>query len=259
MEQFNLWQNTPGLCEEIPTLTYYPAENKTSDVAIVIFPGGAYCGRAPHEGHGYAEYLNSIGINAFVCGYRVSPHRFPLELLDARRAIRTVRYYADKFGINKSKVLVMGSSAGGSLASIAATYTKPIDFEGVDDIDKEDFLPNGQILCYPVITLTDERYMHGGSVVNLLGEDNLEFAKELTPENNVTESTCPAFIWHTAEDTGVNVINSYLYATALRHANVPVEMHIFPFGGHGLGVATGMPLAEQWPELLKNWLYYVYK
>ncbi len=259
MEIFNLWQNTPGLTEEIPTLTYYPAENKTSDVAVVIFPGGAYACRAPHEGQGYAEYLNSIGIDAFVCGYRVTPHHFPLELLDARRAVRTVRYHAEKFGINKSKVLVMGSSAGGSLTSLISTYTKPIDFEGVDDIDKEDFLPNGQILCYPVITLTDKRYTHWGSVVNLLGEDNLDFANELTPEKNVTETTPPAFIWHTAEDNGVNVINSYLYATALREKNVPVEMHIFPFGGHGLGVAKGMPLAEQWTELLKNWIYYVYR
>ncbi len=259
MEQFNLWENTPGLAEEIPTLTYYPSENKMSDIAVVIFAGGGYGFRSRHEDHGYAEYLNSIGIDAFVCAYRVYPHHFPHELLDARRAVRTVRYYADKFGINKSKVLVMGSSAGGSLASLVSTYTKPIDHEGVDDIDKEDFIPNGQILCYPVITLTDERYTHMGSVENLVGKDNLALATEITPENNVSESTCPAFIWHTAEDTCVNVINSYLYATKLREKNVPVEMHIFPFGRHGMGLAGENPHVAQWNELLKNWLYYVYK
>ena len=250
----NLWENTPGHCEEIPALTYYPAKNKKSDAAIVIFPGGAYECRAPHEGQGYAEFLNEFGYDAFVCDYRVSPHRFPLELLDARRAVRTVRYYADKYGINKSKVVVMGSSAGGNLVSLLSTFTQPIDYEGVDDIDKEDFLPNGQILCYPVVSLADEKLTHVGSKYNLLGDKYFDKGAEWSAELNVKSTTAPAFIWHTAEDTGVNVINSYVYATALRNANVPTELHVFPFGGHGLGAAPGNKHVAQWTGLLNNWL-----
>ncbi len=257
---YNLWENAPGLCEETPKITYYPAEDKKFDATVVIFPGGAYGGRAPHEGKGYADFLNEFGYDAFVVDYRVNPHRFPLEVLDARRAVRFVRYNAEKFGINKDKVLVMGSSAGGSLATLASTCTMPFpEYEGLDEIDNEEFLPNGQILCYPVVTLTDLKYTHWGSVRNLLGIDNIEFAKEITPEIHVTSTTCPAFIWHTAEDGAVNVINSYKYATALKEANVPVEMHIFPYGNHGLGAAYDTPLVNQWTGLLKNWLEYMYK
>ena len=249
----NLWENTPGLCEKIPTLDYYPAKNKKSDATVVIFPGGAYVGLATHEGQGYAEFLNDFGYDAFVCNYRVKPHAFPLPLLDARRAVRTVRYNADKYGINKSKIAVMGSSAGGNLAALASTCTLPLEYEGTDEIDSENFLPNAQILCYPVITLVDKNVMHEGSMLNLLA-DRLDLAPALSPELNVTKSTPPAFIWHTAEDSGVSVLNSYMYASALKKQDVPVEMHIFPFGGHGMGAAVGNPNVSQWTGLLDNWL-----
>lgn len=249
-----LWENTPGLCEEVPQLTYYPAKNKKSDVAIIIFPGGAYAVRATHEGEGYAVYLNSIGYDAFVCDYRVAPHHFPLPLLDARRAVRTVRYYSEKYGIDKNKIAVMGSSAGSNLAAILSTYTKPIEFEGIDEIDKEDFMPNAQILCYPFITLADEELTHPGARANFVGEGNTALAYKISPEFNVIDSTPPAFIWHTSSDDGVNVIHSYIYAKALKEHNIPTEMHIFPFGGHGLGVAPNNPHVAQWTTLLKNWL-----
>lgn len=248
-----LWTKTPGLCEEIPTLDYYPAANKTSDAAIIIFPGGAYARRAPHEGAGYAEYLNSIGYDAFVCNYRVSPHRFPLELLDARRAVRAVRYNADKYGISRSKIIVMGSSAGANLATLLCTYNKPLELENTDDIDKEDYMPNGQILCYSLITLTDNEAADRNSTLNLLGEDKLALGNIISPELNVTEKTPPAFMWHVSDDD-VSVMNTYMYAVALKQHNVPTEMHIFPFGGHGLGIATKNPHVAQWTELMHNWL-----
>ena len=105
-EQMNLWDNTPGLCEEVPTITYYKPDVKKSDAAVVIFPGGGYNHRAPHEGEGYAKFLAENGISAFVVAYRVAPHHFPLPLLDARRGVRFVRYYAEKYGIDKNKVAV---------------------------------------------------------------------------------------------------------------------------------------------------------
>jgi acetyl esterase/lipase len=146
----------------------------------------------------------------------------------------------------------MGSSAGGHLAALVSTYLDPIEGEGRDEIDREDFLPNGQILCYPVIA-SDERIAHIGSYQNLLG-DRFGEKEKFSPELLVCEKTPEAFLWHTAEDAAVNVINSYTYATALRKAGVPCEMHIFPFGPHGQGTAVSDPYAARWTEMLHAWL-----
>lgn len=250
----NLWENAPGTVLETPSITPFIPENKKTDAAVVIFPGGGYGGRANHEGAGYAEFLNNHGITAFVVNYRVKPHTFPLELLDARRAVRFVRAKANEYGISKDKIAVMGSSAGGHLAALVSTYTKPIDFEGLDEIDNENYLPNAQILCYPVICHPQgDGVAHAGSYINLLGDNYASFAKEVDPALNVTEATPRAFIWHTANDGGVNVINSYTYATALRKNCVSAEMHIFPNGPHGLGLAENNPHVAQWSKLLINW------
>lgn len=254
MTTIQLWTNVPGMCEETPVLEYYPAENKVSDATVVICPGGGYAMRAPHEGQGYAEYFNSIGMDAFVCEYRVSPHRFPLELLDIRRAIRYVRANAEKFGINPEKVAVMGSSAGGHLAALVSTYTAPIDFENIDDIDKQCPIPNATILCYAVVHTPDETEVaHAGSYYNLLGNDCTDFTP-YSPDLLVSDTTPTAFLWHTSDDNCVNVINSYLYAKALREHNIKHEMHIFPAGPHGLGLAPANPHVAQWAPLMKNWL-----
>ena len=153
INKMKLWSNVPGMCEETPTLNAYIPKNKNTDYAVVIFPGGAYLRRAEHEGAGYAQFLANNGITAFVCDYRVSPHEFPLPLLDARRAVQLVRSMADEYGIDKRKVAVMGSSAGGHLAALVSTYFDEITYEKNDEIDTEDYIPNAQILCYPVIKL----------------------------------------------------------------------------------------------------------
>lgn len=261
-EQFNLWNNTPGMCEEIPTLTAYIPENKTSDGAVVILPGGGYHIRAEHEGAGYAKFLCSHGITAFVCGYRVYPHHFPLPLIDSRRAVSTVRFYADKYKIDKNKIAIMGSSAGGHLAALTSTYFEKTEFDGADEIDKEDFIPNAQILCYPVIKLLSKKDgAHIGSAEALLGEKVLEIGEEVTPELIVSDKTPKAFIWHTFEDDCVRVTNSLDYAKALKEKNIPVEMHIFPDGRHGLGLPEGEDKLSkhiaQWGNLLINWLKYI--
>lgn len=249
-----LWDNAPGLCEEIPAIHYYPPAEPAGDGAVVIFPGGAYVGRSLHEGPGYAEFLAAAGVHAFVVDYRVAPHRYPLPQLDARRAVRFVRAHAAEYGIDKNKIAVMGSSAGGHLAASTATCTEPISFEGLDAIDEESFLPNAQILCYPVICPPDNPVSHTGSYQNLLGGRDPKGERTVDPVANVTAATPPAFIWHTAADDGVDVRNSYEYATALRAAGVPVEMHIFPYGPHGMGPAEGDPHVHQWVALLLNWL-----
>ena len=254
MERVNLWENTPGLCEEIPVLEIYIPEKKTSDKAVVILPGGGYCRRAPHEGQDYAEFLNENGITAFVCQYRVSPHRFPLPLLDARRAIRYVRYNSKKFNINENEIYIMGSSAGGHLAALTSTYYDEIEFENQDEIDKVDFKPNGQILCYPVIELLGKGVTHFGSGLNLLGEDLAYLGEDLTPSKIAGENTPKAFIWHTFNDGGVNVINSLNYAKRLREMNVSVELHVYPDGPHGLGLSRHLPYVGKWTGELIEWL-----
>ena len=251
-----LWERTPGMCEKTPVLDIYIPEEKTSDIAVVILPGGGYGGLAAHEGKGYAEFLNSRGIAAFVCQYRVAPHRFPLPLLDARRAVRYVRYHSEEFGIHKEKVYIMGSSAGGHLAALTSTYYKPIEFEGVDEIDRESGKPDGQILCYPVIKLLGKGIAHLGSGKNLLGELQAEMGEELSPDLIAGETAPKAFIWHTFNDGCVTVINSLDYAKRLRQIEVPVEMHIYPDGPHGLGLAPGHPHVEDWSERLIQWLQY---
>ncbi len=253
---FELWENGT-------TMTYYESENKASRGAVVIFPGGGYWGRAEHEGKSYARFLNKHGMGAFVVDYRVHPNRFPLPLLDARRAVRYVRYFADKFGIDKDKIAVMGSSAGGHLVSMLCTYREAIEGEGIDDIDKEDFCPDKQILCYPVINLYDEKITHIGSGDALVGDSlknggDVMKRMRLSANLNADEKTPEAFIWHTFSDELVDVQNTLQYATRLRQVGVCAEVHIYPYGRHGLGLADEEgriePHVAAWGDALIKWI-----
>lgn len=254
MVTYRLWDSVPLFKEYEPVLEFYPADDRKTDATAVIFPGGGYRGRSAHEGDPYAKYLNSLGMSAFVCEYRVSPDIFPAPLLDARRAIRFVRANAQKFGIASDRIAVMGSSAGGHLAALVSTYECAVDGEGIDVVDEENCKPNATILCYPVIHMPDEtKIAHEGSYYSLLGDLDGDFAA-VSPDLLVSDTTPTAFIWHTSEDAAVNVINSYRYAEALRAHGIAHEMHIFPFGRHGLGLAPENKHAAQWTGLLKNWL-----
>ena len=249
-----LWKEAPGAYEKVPTLDVYIPENKTSDLAVVIMPGGGYTHLAVHEGKGYAEFLNDHGITAFVCPYRVNPYLFPLPLLDARRAIRYVRYHSEEYGIQKNKIYIMGSSAGGHLAALTSTYNEPLALEGVDAIDEESFRPDGQILCYPVIALLGKDLAHLSSGQQLLGMDQAEMGEALSP-HLIADSTAPrAFIWHTFEDAGVSVNNSLLYAKRLRDVGVSTEVHVYPHGRHGQGLAEKIPHTRNWSRELLEWL-----
>lgn len=250
-EIFNLWDEAPGYNgSHIPVIEYYEAVNKKGDGTVIIFPGGGYCKRAEHEGKGYAEFLNAQGISCFVVQYRVLPDRFPYPLLDARRAVRFVRANSDKFGIDPNKIAVMGSSAGGHLAALCSTYLNKLDDEGIDELDSIDFRPNAQILCYPVLDYDGNKW----SFDALLGDEAKNIAEEYTPSIICDEKTPPMFLWHTAEDDTVNVSNSYKYALRLRELNIPVEMHIYPYGRHGLGLALNNPYLQNWADHLVSWL-----
>lgn len=259
MKSFNLWENIPGAYSFVPTLDYYPAKDKTTDGTIVIFPGGGYEFRAEHEGEGYAKFLNEQGMDAFVCQYRVAPDRYPLPLLDARRAVQFVRHHAKKFNINPNKIGVMGSSAGGHLVAVLSTVKDAhSDYIAKPDaIDEEIFMPDFQVLCYPVISIC-KGFGHKESGHNLLGDENMELPlrEYLSPHKLVDENTPPAFLWHTATDRSVSIDNSFAYAWALKDKGCEVEFHAFPFGGHGMGIAEDRPHIHQWTTLLCNWLKY---
>lgn len=253
-ESFDLWERHPILGTTGTTIHHYFPEDCISDAAIIAIPGGAYRGLSQYEGWGFGEFFSYKGIHTFTLDYHVAPHRFPIQLLDARRTVRFVRAHAAEYGIDPNKIAVIGSSAGGHLAAMLCTYLDDIPGEGVDKIDEEDFMPNAQILCYPVICGPDRPDIcHMESYGNLLGGRNEHMEALLDPSKNVRATTPPAFLWHTAEDASVNVINSYQYATALRNAKVPTELHVFPYGHHGMGVSVESKHNRQWIGLLLNW------
>ena len=256
MTEIKLWEKDAPLyvedCE-IPVMDYYPTAGEGKG-AVVIFPGGGYTHRARHEGEGYALMLNELGLDAFVVRYRVRPYLFPAPLLDARRAIRYVKANAEKFGVDPNKIAVMGSSAGGHLAALVSNYRGVLPEEGSDATDNIDCSVAGQILCYPVIDPEGNL----GSFKNLL-DDRLEELKDsLVPTALATESTPPAFIWHTSSDTSVSVGNTYRYAAKLDELKVPCELHVYPVGRHGLGLADDeahlMPYVQDWAKMLRKWL-----
>jgi len=253
-----LWpEGTPGLDSaipaEVPTIVPYVLEAKEPHGAVIVCPGGGYSGRAPHEGEPIARMLNSAGISAFICHYRVSPYRHPYPLMDAQRAIRWVRHHAKEWRIDASKIGILGFSAGGHLVSTAGTHYDAGDPDAQDPIDRQSCRPDALVLCYAVISFGP--LGHQGSMVNLLGEDPPEDLRHsLCNESQVTEDTPPSFLWHTADDAGVPVQNSLLFADALTRFGVPFELHVYESGRHGLGLASEDPHIATWAQLCAEWL-----
>ena len=243
---FPLWPGgAPGALgqqdKDIPTLTpYFPEPAKATGAAIVICPGGGYAHLAPHEGKDYARFLNEQWIAGFVLKYRLSSdgYHHPAMLHDAARAVRTVRARAREWKLDPKRISIMGSSAGGHLASTLLTHFDAGKPDAADPVERESSRPDAGILCYAVITLQGP-FAHQGSGRNLLGPDPApELVRELSNELQVTKETPPCFIWHTYEDSGVPVENSLQFAEALRKAGVPFDLHVYQKGPHGLGLGT---------------------
>jgi len=224
--------------------------------AVIIAPGGSYTRLSMNlEGRAPANYLNTLGIAAFVLRYRLGPaYHHPIELGDMQRAIRTVRSRAAEWHIAPDRIGVMGFSAGGHLASSASTHFDEGRADAPDPIDRVGSRPDFAVLGYPVISFV-EPFTHQGSKTNLLGEHtDPALARSLSSETQVTAGTPPAFIYHTTADTVVPVENAVAYFMALRKAGVPAEMHVFKNGPHGTGLAQQDPALAEWPRLLANWL-----
>jgi acetyl esterase/lipase len=250
---------------DVPTITVYrPDPAKATGSSVVICPGGGYGFLATeHEGKHVAEWLNTLGVTAVVLKYRLGPkYHHPAMLQDAQRAIRTVRARAKEWELDPKRVAVLGFSAGGHLASTAATHFDLGRRDLDDPVERQSCRPDLAILVYPVIALAAP-YGHTGSLKNLLGENpSKELVASLSNEQQVTKDTPPTFLAHTNEDKGVPAENSLLFALALRTAGVPVELHLFEKGPHGLGLGAGwashkIPADEAfqaWPHLCATWL-----
>jgi acetyl esterase/lipase len=262
-ERMLLWPDgAPGALgdadKDKPTLTAYTtAADKNVKTAVVVCPGGGYGHLAVgHEGKDIGEWFNSFGVQAFVLEYRHKGrgYQHPAPLQDVQHAIRTVRANADKYGIDSNQVGVMGFSAGGHLASSAATHFDFGDKEADDAISQTSCRPDFAILCYPVIAF-GEPYTHRGSQRNLLGEDApAELVKSFSNEKQVAKDTPPTFLFHTHEDTAVPPQNSIMFYLALKENGVPAELHLFEKGRHGVGLGKGIPGTEKWSELCEKWL-----
>lgn len=225
---------------------------------MVICPGGGYGMLASHEGEGYALWLASNGVSCFVLKYRLgsSGYRHPVMLNDAARAMRTVRARAGEWGIDPNRIGIMGSSAGGHLASTLLTHFDPGNPDASDSIERQSSRPDLGILCYAVITMG--RYTHQGSKQNLLGTDpSAELVEDLSNELRVTSKTPPCFLWHTVEDRAVPLENSLQFAEALRRNGIPFDLHVYEKGQHGIGLGSREEVAGKhhpWTDDCLFWL-----
>lgn len=251
-----------------PGMTVYlPPASKANGTAVVVCPGGGYGFLADdHEGKQVADYLNSIGVAAFVVKYRIVARDrpgplHPAPLMDAQRAIRIVRANAKKYAVDPNRIGIMGFSAGGHLASSAATH-----FDGGSNdrdagpVERASCRPDFAVLAYPVISMEDG-VTHGGSKKNLLGDKpDPKLVELMSNDKQVTKDTPPTFIFHTSADTTVLPENAIRFYTALKKAGVPAELHIYEKGRHGVGLGrdpkwTGAEKSvENWPDRLTDWL-----
>lgn len=217
--------------------------------AVIVCPGGAYFFLCEREGEPIAGEFAKNGVRPFLLEYSVVPNKFPAALMEVAQAVRYLREHSEELGIDKDRILVSGSSAGGHLAaSIGTLWNEPFLYEALG-VSAELIKPNGIILSYPVITAGE--YTHLDSCVNLVGDHTLEgdevrraftekqeYFRYISLEKQVDSDSAQAFIWTTFDDTAVPMENSLLFVKALRDAGVPVEFHMFPYADHGMSLAN---------------------
>jgi acetyl esterase/lipase len=248
---------------DIPSVqAFIPAAGTGNGSAVVICPGGGYSGLAiTYEGTAVAEWMRGLGMAAFVLKYRLGPtYRHPIEMGDAQRALRWVRANARTFGVDTARVGILGFSAGGHLASTAATHFDAGNPAAADSVDRHPCRPAFQILLYPVITM-DASFTHGGSRSNLLGSNPSQaLVDSLSNEKMVTPRTPPCFLAHTRDDNVVPFKNAQVYNDSLKKKGVPVDFRIYATGPHGFGMADGkagapnIPALATWTGYAREWL-----
>ena len=252
-----LWEGKPPASAPedafIPTLEPHLLPGDTIRGAVIVLPGGGYGGRAEHERTPIAQFFNEKGFHTFILDYRVAPNRHPAPLLDALRAIRMVRHNAKEWKVNPDKIATLGFSAGGHLTGCTGVYFDMPEIKGIDSLESVSARPDAVVLCYPV--LLSGPLGHQGSFDNLLGKDAPEEARaRFSLDKQVRPDMPPAFLWHTFADQGVPVENSLKFALAMKEKKVPFEMHVYPEGNHGLGLAPGDAHVATWAPLCAEWL-----
>ncbi|MBQ9735392.1 MAG: alpha/beta hydrolase [Clostridia bacterium] len=232
--------------------------------ALLILPGGGYgFVSMDREGDPMAVAFSALGFRTFVLNYSVlEGARFPAPLVEASVAMHYIKANAKKYGIDPERVFVLGFSAGGHLAASLGTLWRRVWREEKLDMPEGANRPAGMILSYPVISWFEGT--HKGTFYHAMGREDFteEEIAAISLDQQVSEETCPAFLWHTADDPGVSVENSLKMASALAKAGIYHEMHIFPHGGHGLatatrvtvGVAESDPRIARWPALAAEWM-----
>ena len=232
-----------------PEVSHYTQKRPT----VIILPGGAYSSTSEREADPVAVKYLAHGFNACILRYSCAPSVYPVAMLEALSGVKYIRENAEKFYADPEQIYICGFSAGGHLAASCGTHWHREEsrkyFSDVNAVK-----PNGLILCYPVITSGE--YVHRGSFNNLLGEkkDDAEMLEYLSLEKQVDENTPTSFIWATNGDTGVHCENSLLFALALRRAKVPMELHIFENGPHGISTADTISTCMDYPVRTRSWV-----
>lgn len=258
-------QDTAGiiritLVQEPDIAVFLPSKQNATGQAVIICPGGGYEYLSyDWEGTDIAKLLNAKGIAAFVLKYRlpgsksnIVPYLSPL--MDAQRAVRVVRANAARWNIKKDNIGIMGFSAGGHLASTAATHFDEGNKNAADTIEQQSCRPDFAVLVYPVITMS-KPVMHTGSRNNLIGTNpDSSLAKKYSAERQVTKNTPPSFLVHALDDEAVPVENSLLFYQAMKDNGVSGELHVYSKGGHGFALAIGKGYLETWTDRLTDWL-----
>jgi acetyl esterase/lipase len=260
--RLNLWENTPHVVAgpdtdvdpTIPTIdVYQPPKATATNAAVLVLPGGGYTHLSTQrEGSDVAAVLVQHNITAVVLRYRHSPrYMYPIPIDDGMRAVRLVRSKAADWGINPSRIGIMGFSAGGHLAATVSTSFDAGNPAATDPVDKISSRPDFSVLVYPVITFVDPA-THVGSRTALVGNDQALWTK-MSAELNVTRNTPPVFIVHSSADRTVPPMNSLLYYTACLKAGVPAQLLVFDHGGHGFGLGPDNDI-KNWPNMVVQWM-----
>ncbi len=246
-------------CEDIPTLTILdPQPGHANGSAVVVLPGGAYAHLAANlEGRQVADWFTARGFRAFILQYRLSSNGYllPVPLLDARRAVQTVRARAADYHIDPNRIVIIGFSAGGHLAALASTQFVEGKEDVDDPIERVSSRPNFTVLGYPWIGAisTDTSHLSYCKLFNVMDRCE-DLRAKYSPDLFVTRDTPPTFWFHTFNDQTVPVEQGLRYYEALVKAGVPAEAHIFANGPHGTGLGKSDPALDQWPNLLEFWL-----
>ncbi len=251
-----------------PTVTLYSLQNmvemgRKDDLrpTILVCPGGAYSGISQREAEPIALQFMAKGYNVLVLSYSCTPHHFPTQIREVAATMELIHANSTQWHCDPNRVAIMGFSAGGHLA---AHYSTCYDCAEVREVFPESKAVKASVLCYPVIT-GYLPYRHGGSIMNVAGHKELteEDMQKFSADLHVSDNTPPTFLWHTAEDKGVPVMNSLLYAQALAKHKISFALHVYPHGAHGLATVDEQTndnldpkavYAADWIEAAQKWL-----